>query len=142
MMYMTPFDQRSSSLFDAFDRMMNGTFWGRMEKQCAPCRTDIIDAGSKFVLRADMPGFQKENIKVSVKDNELTISAERQDNLKDTENNKYVYRERRYDSLSRSFDIKGIDTDKITASYENGVLELQLPKVVETKPDAQAIKID
>lgn len=137
MMYMTPFDRRNSSLFDAFDKMMNDTFSGGMDGQCAPCRTDILDGGDKFVLKADMPGFQKENIKVSVKDGALTISAER----KEPENVKYVSRERRYNSLSRSFDLEGIDTGRITASYLNGVLELELPKVAQAKPDLQQIEI-
>ena len=53
----------------------------------------------------------------------------------------YVRRERRYGSLSRSFDISGIEADKITASYENGVLTLELPKKAESQPAARQVEI-
>lgn len=139
MMYMMPFDRRSSNLFDTFDRMMNESFSGSPEKISAPCRTDILDEGEKFVLKADMPGYAKENIKISVRDGELTISAERAE--KPDENCKFVHRERRYDSLTRSFGIEGIDVNSITASYENGVLTLDLPKVKKVQPETHTVEI-
>lgn len=136
-----PFERRSGSLFDAFDHMMDENFFG-MEKQFAPCRTDIIDQGNKYLLKADMPGFQKEDIKINVQGNELCISAERKERNDDKDQKgNYIRRERRYDSLSRSFGLDGIDAGKITASYANGVLQVELPKVVEVKPEAKAIEI-
>lgn len=141
MLYMMPFDRRSSNLFDAIDRMMSENYSGSDEKFSAPCRTDILDEGEKFVLKADMPGFRKENIKIGVRDGELTVSAERTDTPDEAESRKYIHRERRYDSLSRSFGIEGIEVGAITASYENGVLTLDLPKVKEVKPETHNISI-
>lgn len=139
---MIPFASRTGSIFDTFDRMMNESFWGDADRQFAPCRTDVIDQGDKYLLKADMPGFKKEDIKINLQGGELNISAERKEENgdKDQKGN-YIRRERRYDSLSRSFNLDGIDASKITASYDNGVLQVELPKVVEVKPEAKTIEI-
>lgn len=137
-----PFERRTGSLFDAFDRMMDESFFGGMEKQFAPCRTDILDQGDKYLLKADMPGFRKEDIKINIQGDALCISAERNEEKgdKDQKGN-YVRRERRYDALSRSFSLDGIDASRINASYDNGVLQVELPKIVEAKPETKTIEI-
>lgn len=141
-----PFERRSGNLFDTFDRMFDDSFFGGFEKQFAPCRTDIIDQGDEFVLMADMPGFRKEDIKINVQGNELTISAERSEDGSENGNGEdkkgnYVRRERRYNALSRSFGLDGIDAGKISASYESGVLKLELPKIKEVLPETTSIEI-
>lgn len=137
-----PFERRSASLFDAFDRMFEDTFFGGLERQFAPCRTDIIDQGDKYVLKADMPGFRKEDIKISIQGDQLNISAERNEDTSEQDNRgNYVRRERRYNALSRSFGLDGIDSSRISASYENGVLTLELPKLKEALPEAKTIEI-
>ena len=106
-------------------------------------RTDIRDAGDRFILEAELPGFQKEDIKLDLKDGILTISAQHSEN-KDEKDDKgqYIRRERRYGSFTRSFDVTGVDEEHITASYNNGVLELSLPKVVPVVPEAKRIAIE
>ncbi|HEX3016797.1 MAG TPA: Hsp20/alpha crystallin family protein [Caproicibacter sp.] len=135
-----PFERRNNSLFDVFDKMMEDSFFGGLDKQFAPCRTDIIDQGDKYLLKADMPGFNKEDININIQGNQLTVSAEHKEETNDTNKN-YIRRERKYGAFSRSFDIEGIDAGKICASYNNGVLELQLPKIIEVKPEAKTIQI-
>lgn len=135
-----PFERRSNNLFDTFDRMMDNSFFSGTDKDFAPCRTDIIDKGDKYLLKADMPGFNKDEIDIDIDGDQLTISAEHKEESKDEKKN-YVRCERRYGALSRSFDIEGIDAGKISAQYSNGVLELSLPKVVETKPESKKIEI-
>lgn len=135
-----PFEHRTGNMFDYFDRMMDDSFFGGMEKELAPCRTDILDKGDKYVLKADMPGFNKEDIKIDIAGDQLTITAERKEETKDDRKD-YIRRERRYGALTRSFDIEGIDTGSISASYDNGVLQLELPKMVETKPAARTVEI-
>lgn len=135
-----PFERRTGSMFDAMDRMMNDSFFGGLGNEMVPCRTDILDKGSKYVLKADMPGFNKEDIKINIEGDQLTITAEHNEEVKDDRKD-YIRRERRYGTLSRSFDIEGINADGITAAYENGVLQLDLPKMVETKPNARSVEI-
>lgn len=135
-----PFERRNSGLFDAFDRMMHDSFFGEMDNQFAPFRTDIIDQGDKYLLKADMPGFKKEDININIQGDQLAVTAEHKEETNDSNKN-YIRKERRYGALSRSFDIEGIDASKISASYNDGVLELQLPKIIETKPEAKTIEI-
>lgn len=106
-------------------------------------RTDIRDEGDHYLLEADLPGFRKEDIDLHLQDGVLTItakhdqSAERKDDA-----GKYVCRERRVGSYARSFDVSGIREEGISASYENGVLKLTLPKAGEPEPQSRKIAIE
>ncbi len=102
--------------------------------------TDIIDKGDSFCLKADLPGFKKEDIHVDVDGNRLTISAERNYEDKD-EQEGYIRRERSYGSYSRTFDISEIVADEITADYTDGVLTLNLPKTQPKQPTARRIEL-
>lgn len=137
---LVPFESKSGGIFDAFDRMLNNSFFGGFGAECAPCRTDILDEGDKFVLKADLPGFRKEDINISVEGGKLNLTAEHKEEVNNDKAN-YVRRERRYSAFSRSFDLQGIDADKISACYQDGVLKLDLPKLAEAKPDSRKIEV-
>ena len=110
---------------------------------CPPSAPTFRDAGDKFVLEAELPGFDKGDIKLDVKDGILTITAEHSENQEQKDaKGAYIRRERRYGSFSRSFDITGIDEGSITAAYNNGILELNLPKAVPVVPESRRIAID
>ena len=95
----------------------------------AEFKTDITDEGDHFLLEADMPGFEKNDIHLDVSGDTLTIKAERlTKNKTEDKKDRYVCSERSYGSYSRSFDITGIDAAGIKAKYNNGVLSLTLPK--------------
>ena len=135
-----PFEHRNSSIFDTFDRMMNDSFFGGLGNDYAPCRTDIIDQGDSYLMKADMPGFNKEDINIDIQGDQLTVSAEHKEENKEDKKG-FVRRERRYGALSRSFDIEGIDADKISAAYKNGVLELKLPKIEKEQPKGHKVEV-
>ena len=139
---MIPFDRNSDNFFDLFDNFER-KFFGNSNASLPDFRTDIRDAGDRYVLEAELPGFQKEDIKLDLKDGILTISAQHGEN-KDEEDDKgsYIRRERRYGSFTRSFDVTGVDEEHITAAYNNGVLELNLPKAVPVVPEAKRIAIE
>ena len=139
---MAPFERSDDNFFDLFDNFER-KFFGNSNAAIPDFRTDIRDAGDRFVLEAELPGFNKEDIKLDVKDGILTISAQHTEN-KDEKDDKgsYIRRERRYGSFTRSFDITGVDDEHITASYNNGVLELNLPKAVPVVPEAKRIAIE
>ena len=139
---MIPFERGNDNFFDLFDSFER-KFFGNSSAALPDFRTDIRDAGDRFVLEAELPGFSKEDIKLDVKDGILTISAQHTEN-KDEKDNKgsYIRRERRFGSFTRSFDVTGVDEEHITASYNNGVLELSLPKVVPVVPEAKRIAIE
>ena len=118
---MIPFGRMSNSFNDLFDEFERSMF-PASQRQLPAFRTDIRDAGDKFVLEAELPGFDKGDIKLDVKDGILTITAEHSENQEQKDaKGAYIRRERRYGSFSRSFDITGIDEGSITAAYNNGI---------------------
>lgn len=102
--------------------------------------TDVIDNGDSYLLQAELPGFRKEDITIDVDKDTLTISASRNEEVKDKRGN-YVRQERRYNSYCRSFHIPGIKKDGITASYNNGILEITLPKETVIVDEPKRIEI-
>ena len=139
---MIPFDRRDDNLFDIFDNFEK-KFFGNTNANLPAFRTDIRDQGDKFLLEAELPGFTKEDIQLELKDGILTIKAEHKENSDQTDDKgSYVRRERRYGSFSRTFDVTGIDEANITAAYNNGILELTLPKQVPVVPEARQIAIE
>ena len=135
-----PFERRTrnlSNMFDAFEK----TFFNEFPASYSEIRTDIRDLGDKFLLEAELPGFKKEDIKLDLNGDTLTISAEHKEESEQKRDDGYIRRERRYGSFARSFDVSGIRTDAISASYENGVLSLELPKAVPAQPVSRQIEL-
>lgn len=91
-------------------------------------KVDISEDDTAIFIEADMPGVKKEDIKVSMEDDVLTISAER--NQQEEEKKKGYHRiERTWGSLSRSFTVgENVDPENIEAAYDNGVLKIKVPK--------------
>lgn len=138
---MIPFDRRDDNLFDIFDNLQK-KFFDNSNASLPAFRTDIRDQGDKFLLEAELPGFNKEDISLELKDGILTIKAEHKESTEDTgDKGEYLRRERRYGSFARSFDVSGIDETTITAAYNNGILELTLPKQKPVEPETRQISI-
>ncbi len=139
---MLPFERSDSNVFDTFDNFARD-FFRKSNADLPAFRTDIRDAGDSFLLEADLPGFNKEDISLDLKDGILTIRAEhREDKDEKDKQGNYIRRERRYGSFSRSFDVTGIDEGGITAAYNNGILELNLPKAQPAVPETKRIAIE
>lgn len=139
---MLPFERSDDNFFDIFDNFER-KFFNNTNANLPAFRTDIRDAGDRFILEAELPGFNKEDISLDLKDGILTISASHSENKEDQDKKgQYLRRERRYGSFSRSFDVTGIDENGITAAYNNGILELSLPKAVPVVPEAKRIAIE
>ncbi|WP_251343465.1 Hsp20/alpha crystallin family protein [Haloplanus halophilus] len=100
---------------------------------------DLEDTGEELVLTGDLPGFETEDIDVRVTERTLRIAAER-DETTESEEGEYVRRERRHASVSRSIDLPAsVDEEGITATYNNGVLTVRMPKA---EPDSRGTRID
>ena len=143
MFELIPFDRhfRSASSFDPF-RMFDEM--DRRLMNAAPAvsafRTDVLDTGDAFKLECELPGFKKEDIKLDVENDCLTISAERKAENKDEKDN-YIKRERFYGSFTRCFDVSGINVDAIEASYTDGMLNVLLPKKAAEVPASRRLEI-
>ncbi len=95
---------------------------------------DIVEQGDDLVIRAELPGVARDDIEVRVEDNTLVLSGERKREKECDEEQAYRV-ERSYGSFVRSFRLpKTVDAAKIAASYQNGVLEVRLPKAEEARP--------
>ena len=138
---MVPFERHEDNFFDVFDNFER-KFFGNSSANLPAFRTDIKDADDKFVLEAELPGFDKEDISLDVKDGILTISAQHKEEKEDKdEKGQYIRRERRSGSFARSFDVSGIDESGISAAYRNGILEVTLPKQAPVVPESRQINI-
>ncbi len=138
---MIPFDRNEHSLFNYLDEMERN-FWSGNISDAMQFRCDVQDKGDSYLMEAELPGFESKDIKIDLNGSNLVISAQRDESTeKKDENGGYLFRERKCGSFSRSFDVSGIDTDSIRASYKNGVLELVLPKKNAQLPSARRIEI-
>lgn len=143
MFEMMPFGRHNRmSTFDPFREMekFEQSFFGNAFG--GDFKTDIQDKGDSYLLEADLPGVKKEDIAVDIDGDCLTISAQR-DSQREEKNDQeqYVRRERSYGSYSRSFDISNVTSEEISGSYENGVLKLVLPKRSPTGSTSRRLDI-
>lgn len=104
--------------------------------------TDIIEKENGYELQIDLPGVKKEDIKIEMNKNLINISVSISKSS-DEENKKYIRKERFTGEIKRSFNIgEDIDEDNINASFENGILYLNLPKKEENDSNKKFIEIN
>ena len=136
----TPFGRSPFNLFNFFNELDKDLFSDSM--QVNSCRTDIRDKGDRYVMESELPGFEKEDISIDIKDSYLVISAERKNSSEEkNDDDKYIRRERSYSSYKRSFDISDVNTDEINAEYKNGILTIELPKKKHEEPVTKKLEI-
>lgn len=101
---------------------------------------DVIENENDLTVRLDLPGLKPDDVKVEIEDNVLTVSGEMGDTV-EKEGDRYHYRERRYGTFQRSIRLPNtLDADKINATFENGVLNITLPKQPQAKPKQIEVK--
>ena len=92
-------------------------------------KCDIYEKDGNYHIEMDVPGFKKEDISIEVDDGYLTISAEKNyENNEEDENRNYIRRERSYNSYKRSFYLGDLDQDSIEAKFNDGMLNITVPK--------------
>jgi len=104
---------------------------------------NVKETDDDYILEVAAPGLSKKDFKINFQNNVLTISSEKEDKKEEKEDN-YTRREFCYQSFQRSFTVPGydVDSEKISASYNDGILNIKLPKREEVKPKpAREIKI-
>ncbi len=100
---------------------------------------DVRQKGDKYIVTMDMPGLKKEDIKVKLDGNVLSVSGKRETKVDKKENGKMLLQERTFGSFSRIIRLPGkIKQDKVEATYENGTLKLEIPLV---KPVDNSVEI-
>ncbi len=149
MFELRPYSRKNNSLYNPFkemDELENSFFgspFGFFTNAIDEFKTDIKDEGDHYELIADLPGFDKKDIKLDISDDTLTVCAQRHSEHEEKDKKgKYIRCERSYGNYSRSFDLSGVKADKVTAKYENGVLKLTMPKKTETKSSTRRLEIE
>ncbi|MEI7787086.1 MAG: Hsp20/alpha crystallin family protein [Chlorobiaceae bacterium] len=126
-----------------FENVFNDNVSPFVSSLVAPSfKVDIGEDETGIFIEADMPGIKKEDIKVSVEDDVLSISAERTQN--EEEKKKGYHRiERSWGCLNRSFTVgENVDVDNIEATYDNGVLKIKVPKIEPQPKTGKAITVN
>jgi HSP20 family protein len=118
-------------LFDSFFQGRGGN--GIRGRRWIPAM-DLVETEDHLVLRADLPGMTEDDVEIEIKDGVLTVSGERK--TEHQEKSEGFYRvERAFGSFSRSLNLPDrVDAGEINASFDNGVLEVKIPKPAESKP--------
>ena len=97
-------------------------------------KCDIYEKDNKYYIEMEVPGFKKEDIDISLKEGYLTVKAEKKvSNEEKDEDKKFLRKERSYMKTERSFNLGNVDEENIDASFENGVLNIVIPKLEENK---------
>lgn len=118
------FDWGFDRMFNAMDAMLEEF---DDSSSYYPFRVDIKEKDKEYLLEAEIPGVNKEEICLKIKDDILTISVERKEEINEEKEN-YIRQERRYGSFKRSFYVEDVDQENIKAKFKNGVLQVKLPK--------------
>ncbi|MFZ3122066.1 MAG: Hsp20/alpha crystallin family protein [Thermodesulfovibrionales bacterium] len=145
---LSPFGMAESWVEDFFRRpfsLMGPSWWPRLRmpeiEEVAPY-VDIFEDRDDIVVKAELPGMKKEDIDVSLTDDAITISGEKKKEEKVEKKNYYSF-ERSYGSFTRSFRLPTeVQTDKAKARFEDGVLEVRIPKTEEAKKKEKKILIE
>lgn len=129
----TLFENRG--LDDFFEGFFRPVRYEEGEKGDLVPRMDIRETEDTFIIKAEMPGIKKDDIEINIHDGLLTISGESEEKSEEKEEGKIVRQERRYGKYVRSMTVgNNIDQENINASYNDGVLELTLPKLAAVEP--------
>ncbi len=130
--------RNSDDLFDAFNDFFKPMFY---DEHLDSMRTDIRETDKEYLLNIELPGFKKEEIKVSLEDGYLTVSAERKEE-KSQDGVRFLRKECSV-SCQRSYYVgENVEEANVKGRYENGVLSLTLPKIPPKKPALKTIAID
>lgn len=133
---------RKKDQFDLLEEMFKDPFFTGSENKIM--KTDIKEKNDKYLLDIDLPGYNKEDIKIEIDDGYLTIHATTDSQTEEKEDEKFVRKERYIGECSRSFYIgEDILEEDIKASFKNGTLRLEIPKREEQKlPEKKYIQIE
>lgn len=125
------------SLFDHFLSPLSSSETGFFSP-----RVDITDKGEHFIIAAELPGVEKEDIHLELHNGVLTLSAEVKQSEKEEKDGRVIRQERRYGHFQRSFTVgDAVQENDITASFENGILTVTAPKSQQAEPQKRRIDI-
>lgn len=144
-MNIVKFKKDSELLNDTFKSIFSNPMFGNLENFYAPSnylpKVRISEDRDNFYIKMEIPGMTKEDVKISIENNVLTVNGVKKQERK-TEETNLITNEIYYGEFSRSFNITNdIKVDAIDAEYKDGILNITLPKVEEAKPVVKEVNI-
>lgn len=145
----TSFRQDMDRLFEEFQRGFGGPrsmfsmepFWRRKTSSAAAPAVDVTETDKGYEITAELPGLADKDLEVKLANGALTIKGEKTEE-KEEKRKDYHISERRYGAFERSFQLpQGVDSDKVEASFKNGVLKIMLPKTAEAQKAEKNIAV-
>jgi HSP20 family protein len=132
---------RMSRQFDDATRMWETENpFGRGASEMEAMAIDLVEEDDEFVVTADLPGFERDDVEIRVTDHTLRIEAEHEESTEEREED-YLRRERRHESMRRSIRLPDeVDKEAVTARMQNGVLTVTLPRL--EAEEARSIDIE
>ena len=128
-----------SSLTDLFDNFFNDDFTAAFNGS-NDIKADVRETNEAYLVEAELPGVNKEDLRLDYDNNYLTISAMKNETFEDRQDN-YLRQERHYRQIARSFYFDNVDKTQIQARFQNGVLDIILPKRTIGRPSYNGIPI-
>ena len=134
-----------NNFFDDVESMISGAFLqpdntGNKYRSFTPL-VNVNESENEYSISIDLPGVEKKDVEVNVSDGELTVIAERK-NSHNSKDNGYIWQESVNGTFQRSFDLSNVvKENNIKARFKNGVLNLIIPKLKETKPSVKKIAV-
>ena len=116
--------------------------FGTGEMEAKPPVVDVFEEKDDIVVKAELPGMEKDNIQVNLTDHTLTIKGEKK-KVEEIKKENYYRAERSYGSFLRTLDLPNeVRADKVKASFKNGILEVRMPKTEEAKAKEVKVKVE
>lgn len=133
--------EQMDHIFGDFDKIINNIRHTKDQGTAVyQPRCDISESKDHYLASFDVPGVKKEDIKIEVEGNQLIVSGERRIEINNEDNEVHLRHERMHGKFERTFNLPTtVNTDKIEAQYENGVLRIAIPKAEAVK--ARTIQI-
>lgn len=145
--YLAPFEEMEKWFEETWRRpfsLLRSSMWPKTELEefeTVVPYVDIFEDGNELVMRADLPGMKKEDVDINLTENVLTVSGQKKKEEKVEKGNYFRY-ERSHGTFFRRFELPyDIDTEKIKAHLEDGVLEIRLPRTHEAEGKSRKITI-
>lgn len=123
------YDNGFRNFYNMIDDFFDNKFTPELALQNGSFKVDIQDNDSEYIVEAELAGYSKDEIKISMEDGKLTISACKNEEVDNSDEKKnYVHKERKVSHMTRSMYFEDADSDKIKAKLQDGVLEINIPK--------------
>ena len=133
-------DNKGDGFGNLISDFFDDDFFTPFYKEANTFKADIKETENEYLVEAELPGVKKEDISLEYKDNNLIISAKRNETINEEKDN-YIRKERHYGDFSRAFYVDNVNKDDILAKFENGELKIVLPKLQKTSPSSNRIEI-